>query len=63
MIKQYGTPTSNPTFWNALDPTQFISFIDAPVQIQVGSDDDEVPPDFSSSLNTSLQISFTSAKI
>jgi dipeptidyl aminopeptidase/acylaminoacyl peptidase len=55
MIKAHGTPTSNPSYWNALDPTRFISSITAPVEIQVGSADTEVPIVCSTSLDTSLQ--------
>jgi dipeptidyl aminopeptidase/acylaminoacyl peptidase len=50
MVKNYGTPAQNPSFWNAIDPVQFISYIATPVQIQVGTSDEEVPLDFSSSL-------------
>ncbi len=55
MIKDHGTPSSNAAYWEALDPTQFITFINAPVQIQVGSADEDVPTDFSSSLRDALQ--------
>jgi dipeptidyl aminopeptidase/acylaminoacyl peptidase len=55
MVQQNGTPTSNSAYWNAIDPTKFISYINTPVQIQVGSADEEVPTDFSSTLNSSLQ--------
>jgi dipeptidyl aminopeptidase/acylaminoacyl peptidase len=55
MVKENGTPSSNPLYWNAIDPTQFLSFITSPVQIQVGSGDVEVPTDFSSTLKNSLQ--------
>jgi dipeptidyl aminopeptidase/acylaminoacyl peptidase len=55
LINQYGTPQSNPDFWNSIDPTYFISDITAPVQLDVGAADNEVPPDFSSSLNNKLQ--------
>ena len=55
MVKENGTPSSNPSYWNAIDPTQFLSFINVPVQIQVGSADAEVPADFSSTLKNSLQ--------
>lgn len=50
LINKYGTPKSNPTFWNSIDPTFFIKDITAPVQIDVGSEDEEVPVDFSKSL-------------
>lgn len=55
MVEKYGLSANDPTYWNAIDPTQFISFIDTPVQIQVGSADEEVPTDFSTTLNNSLQ--------
>jgi uncharacterized protein len=55
MIKDHATPATNPTYWNAIDPTKFVSDITTPVQIQVGNADTEVPPEFSSTLDTSLQ--------
>jgi len=55
MIEAHGAPSTDPNYWNAIDPTQFLSFINAPVQIQVGSADTEVPIDFSASLKESLQ--------
>ncbi len=55
LIKQYGTPQSNPTFWNTIDPTFFVQDITAPVQLHVGADDEEVPTAFSQSLNQKLQ--------
>lgn len=50
MVKRYGTPSTDPSYWNAIDPTQFISYINEPVQIQVGTADEDVPVNFSSSL-------------
>ncbi|MCL5784989.1 MAG: prolyl oligopeptidase family serine peptidase, partial [Patescibacteria group bacterium] len=38
-------------------PTQFITDITTPIQIQVGSADDTVPPNFSSSLSGKLKSS------
>ncbi len=55
MMKDNGTPSTNPTYWNAVDSTKFLNFINIPVQIQVGSADEEVPTDFSLSLRDSLQ--------
>lgn len=55
MVKAHGTPSSNPTYWNVLDPTQFLDYISVPVDIQVGSADTEVPIECSTSLNLSLQ--------
>lgn len=53
-IKQYGSPQSNPTFWNSIDPTAFVSDISAPVQLDVGGSDEEVPIAFSQSLYDKL---------
>jgi dipeptidyl aminopeptidase/acylaminoacyl peptidase len=55
MIKDHNSPESDPSYWNSIDPTQFIASITAPVQIQVGSADEDVPTLFSSSLNNLLQ--------
>ncbi len=59
LVKQFtelhGTPQTNPTFWQTIDPTTYISDITAPVQIQVGTEDEDVPPSFSTSLRDELQ--------
>ena len=55
MVSLHGTPQTNPGFWNAIDPTYFISDIGTPVQIQVGSADVVVPPSFSQGLTVQLQ--------
>lgn len=51
----YGTPESNPKFWQAIDPTYFLSDITTPVQLHTGEQDAEVPPAFSISLWESLE--------
>ena len=55
MVNLNGTPQTNPGFWNSIDPTYFISDIETPVQIQVGSADVVVPPSFSQGLTVQLQ--------
>jgi dipeptidyl aminopeptidase/acylaminoacyl peptidase len=50
----YGTPASNPDFWNAIDPTYFLSDITAPIQLHTGGNDEEVPVDFSQKLYDKL---------
>ena len=55
MVSLHATPQTNPSFWNAIDPTYFISDIETPVQIQVGNADVVVPPSFSQGLTTQLQ--------
>ena len=55
MVSLHRTPQTNPGYWNAMDPTTFISDIETPVQIQVGSADAVVPPSFSQELTARLQ--------
>ena len=55
LVGIYGTPTTNPDFWNSLDPTNFLKDITVPVQIDVGLADNQVPPDFSKGLYDKLK--------
>lgn len=55
LVDQYGTPQTNPSFWQSIDPTSFLSDIDTPLQLDVGGSDEEVPVDFSRQLRNSLQ--------
>ncbi|HTP02771.1 MAG TPA: alpha/beta fold hydrolase [Anaerolineales bacterium] len=55
MVNLHGTPASNPTFWDPIDPTAFVADVRAPVLIQVGTADTVVPPSFSQELATRLQ--------
>jgi dipeptidyl aminopeptidase/acylaminoacyl peptidase len=55
LTSKYGTPLQNPDFWNSLDPTHFISDITAPIQLDVGGADEEVPPAFSQNLYNNLK--------
>ncbi len=51
----YGIPDDNPGFWKSVDPVNYTNEITTPVQIQVGTNDNQVPYDFSSSLNSKLK--------
>ncbi len=55
LLGLYGTPGQNPDFWNSVDPTHFVSDINAPLQLSVGLNDTQVPPVFSESLYTKLK--------
>ena len=55
MVEAHGTPQANPDFWNAIDPTAFLSDVNAPVLVQAGSADRVVPPAFSQELAAQLQ--------
>lgn len=54
ILIKYGTPTTNPKFWNATSPEHFASKLTANVQIYVGAKDIVVPPAFSAELNSAL---------
>jgi dipeptidyl aminopeptidase/acylaminoacyl peptidase len=55
LIDKYGTPQSNPEFWNSLDPTAYVKDITSPIQLHVGENDETVPVAFSTSLRDKLQ--------
>ena len=55
LVDQYGTPQSNPLFWQAIDPTYYLSDINTPIQLHTGGDDEEVPAAFSESLYDKLK--------
>jgi dipeptidyl aminopeptidase/acylaminoacyl peptidase len=54
LLAANGTPTQNPTFWNSIDPTFNLNYVNAPFQIHVGLSDPQVPPSFSKSLYDKL---------
>lgn len=55
LVARYGTPQSNPSFWNAIDPNYNLQFIKAPVQLDAGLADEEVPWQFSAGLKQRLE--------
>ncbi len=55
LVKLYGTPDSNPTFWNTIDPFYNVNLINAPIQLHQGLNDEEVPPLFSDNLEKQLK--------
>ncbi|MGI8420509.1 MAG: alpha/beta hydrolase family protein [Candidatus Levyibacteriota bacterium] len=54
-VKDHGTPQTNANFYNAIDPTNYLSDVTAPVSILVGTGDNEVPSAFSQSFRDDLQ--------
>ncbi len=55
LIKKYGTPKDNPAFWNSIDPNYNLQLVNAPVQLDVGLSDEEVPWQFSEGLKNRLE--------
>ncbi len=54
LLAANGNPTQNPDFWNGVDPTFNLNYVNAPFQIHVGLADPQVPPSFSKSLYDKL---------
>lgn len=55
IVNKYGTPASNPQFWNAIDPNSYLQDVVVPVQLHAGREDEEVPWDFSQGLYDRLK--------
>lgn len=51
----HGTPSTNPEFWNSIDPVFFLGDITTPIQLHTGGADEEVPVDFSVHLKDMLE--------
>ncbi len=52
LTQQYGTPESNPEFWNSISSTSFLTDISGPIQLHHGSADASVPVEFSEKLDS-----------
>ncbi|WP_425146736.1 alpha/beta hydrolase family protein [Deinococcus sp.] len=55
LVARYGTAAQNPAFWRAVSPNSYLSDISAPIQLQQGSDDAEVPQSFRQALEAGLK--------
>ncbi len=54
MLDKFGTPVTNPSYWNNTSPLNYLSKTKAHIQIHVGSADKIVPPHFSADLDKKL---------
>lgn len=54
LLLRYGTPLTNPKFWDSTSPLSYLSQVKAYIQIHVGSLDRTVPPRFSADLDKAL---------
>lgn len=50
LTEKFGTPKTNPEFWNSIDPNYYLKDVIAPVQLHTGLSDEEVPWQFSQGL-------------
>lgn len=53
-VAKYGTPQSNPGFWNALSANSYLRDLGGPVQLHIGTADQDVPVAFHSALAAQL---------
>lgn len=53
-LLKYGTPVTDPKFWDETSPLDFLSHLNAEVQINVSNNDNVVPPVFSADLDKAL---------
>ena len=54
LVIEYGLPSTNPDFWNKLDPYSYLHDITIPIQIQHGAADKSVPIELSIHLRDEL---------
>ncbi len=55
LAQQYGDINTNPQFWQSIDPMTYLKDITAPIQIQHGTADEEVPYILSQKLDSALK--------
>jgi len=54
-LAQFGTPEQNPAFWDSISPMAYLGDITAPIQLDQGTADTEVPLQFSQTLASDLR--------
>jgi uncharacterized protein len=54
LAEQYGSPESNPTFWNSISANSYLNDLSGPIQIHHGTADTSVPVEFSETLKKQL---------
>jgi dipeptidyl aminopeptidase/acylaminoacyl peptidase len=54
-LAKYGTPKSNPSFWNKLSANSYLKDLGGPLQLHIGTADKDVPVAFHTSLSTQLK--------
>jgi dipeptidyl aminopeptidase/acylaminoacyl peptidase len=53
-IEQFGSPESNPDFWNGISANSYLADLSGPVQLHHGTADESVPLEFSEMLYQQL---------
>ncbi|CAN5800630.1 hypothetical protein BH10CHL1_BH10CHL1_36770 [soil metagenome] len=55
ITKVYGTPQTNPTFWNSISSNSYLADLSGPLQLDHSTTDEEVPVEFSQNLYKQMQ--------
>lgn len=63
LASENGTPEENPEFWNSLSANTYLSEISAPIQLQHGTADADVPVEFSENLYKNLKAAGKNSEI
>ncbi len=51
---EFGTPDENPAFWNSISANNYLADLSGPIQLHYGTNDEEVPPQFSETLASEI---------
>ena len=54
LVSEHGTPSTDPSYWDAIDPVAHLAEIEAPIQLHTGGADPNVPISFSTNLRDKL---------
>ena len=63
LIEEYGDFDENPEFWSSISPLAFVKDISGPIQLHHGTNDEEVPFEFSQTLNEELMAAQKSSEL
>ncbi|CAG0935279.1 Prolyl tripeptidyl peptidase [Thermoflexales bacterium] len=55
LVETYGSPEENPEFWASISPIAYVADISGPLQLHHGTNDADVPIEFSESLDQAMQ--------
>lgn len=54
-VKQFGSPEENPAFWDSISANSYLRDLSGPIQLHHGTKDEEVPVEFSQTLQEQIQ--------
>jgi dienelactone hydrolase len=63
LLEQYGTPEENPEYWAAISANSYLADLSGPVQIHHGTNDADVPVEFSVKLFDQIKAAGESAEV